>query len=591
MAGRATSPNSRRARPTAEDGDQRLPREMIAEDLNDDEVFFLDEDDFHTVFQDDYYARLNVDHNASQEEIRNSYRRLSRLLHPDKHTEPWKKSLAENAFNSINAAYEVLRDPYRKSLYDACGASGTVSDLWQVVPVDPANRKTLDELKEEREKRKEKESTNPHNEMSMGLDVTDLFERRNRDTKDYGIQNYIPHVEITTLSTVQSIEAPWPQVDRFQLFSNVNYERGTGGGMFGVEMNKTLSETVTGDFKVMTGPSRGLVAHLKLNKRLDAGKYISLSAFSAFSRFGMMPLMEIAYGSNLGKLGNGRVIVRGTTRVVNVVTRIDKDFKDSRFSVTSEMSPDDVVLGITYSRKLPLAHEPKLSIGLKTGFRGVTLEYGVSRRVSKYNQLAASMALALPGGVTLRITFQRSNQAFSFPILLSHDILPAPVFYGTVTPLLLYACVKSIYFIPQWKAYVTERLRSKRNSYRSGLEEKRKEYENFLKLMIDKYEDLINSEGLSNGLVIDRAVYGRFDDFQPTMDTIDVHVQLQCLVRNHQLDLPALSKTDLPGFYDPCISERKRLQIHYIFGGKHHLVQVMDDEALHLPSPEHLVVG
>lgn len=60
-----------------------------------------------------------------------------------------------------------------------------------MVPADPSRLKNLEQLKEEREKRKEKESTNPHNEVSMGLDMTDLFEGGDRDRKDYGIQKLV----------------------------------------------------------------------------------------------------------------------------------------------------------------------------------------------------------------------------------------------------------------------------------------------------------------------------------------------------------------------------------------------------------------
>ena len=35
-----------------------------------------------------------------------------------------------------------------------------------------------------------------------------------------------------------------------------------------------------------------------------------------------------------------------------------------------------------------------------------------------------------------------------------------------------------------------------------------------IKLMTDKYEELINAEGLSGGLVIDKALFGVFDDEQ-----------------------------------------------------------------------------
>lgn len=117
--------------------------------------------------------------------------------------------------------------------------------------MDPKKAKTLKELQEEREKRKEDASTNAHNEVTMGIDMTDVFESGQRGNADYGLLRYeyyhfisakdgcaccnlvsfprsFPHIEITTMNTSQSIEAQWPQVDRLHIFSNVNYERGTG---------------------------------------------------------------------------------------------------------------------------------------------------------------------------------------------------------------------------------------------------------------------------------------------------------------------------------------------------------------------------
>lgn len=45
---------------------------------------------------------------ASPEDINNAYRRLSRLYHPDKHTDPTLKKEAEILFNRTKKAYEGI---------------------------------------------------------------------------------------------------------------------------------------------------------------------------------------------------------------------------------------------------------------------------------------------------------------------------------------------------------------------------------------------------------------------------------------------------------------------------------------------------
>jgi len=65
------------------------------------------------------YDTLEVSENASTDEIKKAYRKLARKYHPDVNKEPE----AEEKFKEINAAYEVLSDPEKKSQYDQFGDS------------------------------------------------------------------------------------------------------------------------------------------------------------------------------------------------------------------------------------------------------------------------------------------------------------------------------------------------------------------------------------------------------------------------------------------------------------------------------------
>ncbi|MGH7131387.1 MAG: DnaJ C-terminal domain-containing protein [Phycisphaerales bacterium] len=65
----------------------------------------------------DYYATLGVSRTASAEEIQRAYRGLARKLHPDINKEPG----ADAKFKEVGEAYEVLKDPEKRKLYDQLG--------------------------------------------------------------------------------------------------------------------------------------------------------------------------------------------------------------------------------------------------------------------------------------------------------------------------------------------------------------------------------------------------------------------------------------------------------------------------------------
>ena len=66
----------------------------------------------------DYYQTLGVAREASQDEIKQAYRKLARKHHPDLN----KEADAEARFKEIGEAYEVLKDPEKRAAYDAVGS-------------------------------------------------------------------------------------------------------------------------------------------------------------------------------------------------------------------------------------------------------------------------------------------------------------------------------------------------------------------------------------------------------------------------------------------------------------------------------------
>jgi molecular chaperone DnaJ len=63
----------------------------------------------------DYYKTLGVGKNATDEEIKKSYRKLARQYHPDRN--PGNKQ-AEERFKEISQAHDVLSDPEKRKAYD-----------------------------------------------------------------------------------------------------------------------------------------------------------------------------------------------------------------------------------------------------------------------------------------------------------------------------------------------------------------------------------------------------------------------------------------------------------------------------------------
>ena len=95
-------------------------------------------------------------------------------------------------------------------------------------------------------------------------------------------------------------------------------------------------------------------------------------------------------------------------------------------------------------------------------------------------------------------------------------------------------------------------------------------------------------------MIVVEAWYGKLFDlqvddqpYQPKI--VDVCVPLQCMVQESKLILHESTKVNIPGFYDPCVGEKKHLRVRYEFRGAPHEVTIDNSEPLIIPRKSHRI--
>src|SRR4030081_1447204 len=69
----------------------------------------------------DFYLTLGVERDASDDDIKKAYRKLAMAYHPDRNG---GSKEAEEKFKEITEAYDVLREPNKRAVFDRYGEAG-----------------------------------------------------------------------------------------------------------------------------------------------------------------------------------------------------------------------------------------------------------------------------------------------------------------------------------------------------------------------------------------------------------------------------------------------------------------------------------
>ncbi|XP_019941868.1 dnaJ homolog subfamily C member 11-like [Paralichthys olivaceus] len=542
----------------------------------------------------DYYSLLNVRKEATLEELKASYRRLCMLYHPDKHRDPELKRQAEQLFNQVHQAYEVLSDAHSRAIYDIFGSKGLEVEGWEVVERKrtPAEiREEYERLQREREERRLQQRTNPKGTISVGVDATDLFDRYDEDFEELPGGGF-PHIEINKMHISQSIEAPLTNSDTAVLSGSLSTHNGNGGGNINMTVRRVTSAKGWGEVEFGAGDILGPLIGLKVFRNVTSRCFLTAQCGLQFSPRGLRPSCSLMTARHLDQNTMGYLQWRWGPNSA-MTTSLVRDTKSSHFTLALQLGVPHSYLMMSYQYKFQDEDQTKVKGSVKTGWFGTVVEYGAERKISRHSVLSATVSVGVPQGVTLKIKLARASQTYLFPVHLTDQLLPSAVFYATVGPLLVYLAIHRLVIIPYTHAQKEQELELQRKSSATDIAKKKQEAESAVLLMQESVRRVIEAEESKMGLIILNAWYGKFvsdtSQKQEKAKVIDVTLPLQCLVKDSKLILTEASKVGLPGFYDPCVGEDKSLKLLYQFRGVMHQVISADTEPLRIPKQSHRI--
>ncbi|CAK9883200.1 unnamed protein product [Sphagnum jensenii] len=543
------------------------------------------------------YALLHLSPDASDDDIKKSYRQWAQVYHPDKHQTPQMQDIATQNFQRIREAYEILSDERKRQIYDIYGMEGLTSGL-ELGP----KLKSREEVKAEFERlqlRQEERrlAAHVHHRGSLLLNLSLVEFLQSFDMPK--INGFVP-LSLMAMST--EVQAQVSKKDTIVLGGNMALRRGLGGGSVTLVLRRQLSPVSSVEVLAMVG-FRSILS-FQTSRQLSAHATGTLGVTWSL-RDGSITLAN-TWSRQLSENTTGNIqLVIGPDTGISVGWQ--RQGKKNAGSGELKVGPAAFGASAQYIRHFSSKSQGRITG--KVGSTGVEVEIGGERRVSEHSSAAMFCVLGLQG-VSWKVRFTRGGQKFVIPIVLSTTLDPVIAAGALVLPSSLYTILKMFVIKPY-------NLRRKR---RKSLEQRRLTAAQVLDarassakaqlLLKNVAERKKQKQAQRQGLVILEASYGDIRAHEQGVDSIndsglrpedddsdlpppylDVTIPLQFLVDDSgQLQLhQGVKKSGLMGFCDPCPGESKQLKIIYSYQGHCNEVVVGDYDELRIPQEAHRI--
>eukprot|EP00056_Hartaetosiga_gracilis_P005922 m.90849 g.90849 ORF g.90849 m.90849 type:complete len:615 (+) comp12318_c0_seq1:15-1859(+) len=602
-------------------------------------------------FSEDYYALLNVPKNASKAEIRSAYKQLSKLYHPDKHTDEAMQQLARKMFPRIQKAYTVLSDEQSRAVYDAYGVKG-VSAGNEIAPYynTAAELKAEFEMAErQREHERFLNMAAPKGMMAVTIDATKWFTYAHAHTheedgddmnflltdediddvddeltglefeEEEGMEHFededeefelyeddetptitemVGGISIKSMKIEQEMQTRIDDKNTLKFFGSITNSKRSRGGI-GVSWDRFLSPSLTLQTTLSFGTQNLIKAKLQ----------------RTFHKIKTTVFGELLFASMAVK--SAHVLVAGLTTgfvhrltdalslVMHLKIGVDSSLTTSLIhntktfvnNISAKLSKE--VSSLSVESRFDISESTKVILSASYSPLDTSVGYTLERTVSEHARFAMSVSVGLNSGVMTKVKYVSARQAYVIPVHLSDHFALSAVATASVLPIALFFAVRNLLVLPYLNAQEREKTAQRRKMKRMLMRKRREEARSAVLLMTQSVMRKIAAEEKVDGLVIEQALYGKIlsstaaqphtvdDSEDDEQSVIDVTVPLQCLVRDSKLILQDISKSHLVGFYDPCPEETKHLRIVYRFRGSVHEALFDDEQAVSIPRKAH----
>ena len=533
------------------------------------------------------YAILGVPRDASASHIKSAYRSLVQTLHPDKIQDPQQKHVAQEEFIKIQEAYDVLKNPSSRNVYDVYGLEGIRAGMeLSTVVVDPQNipseeqRRQFEEYMKIKKKKEEDMVSQQKGMYVFKTDATSMM-------GPYGWE--MPQVTTVYMST--GLDIPLENDEsNLHVGGVVTSSDGQGGG----------GSFVAGYSRFFqNGAQAGVEGSVGLQTLVGAQVAVPLSAiYDGLSKKGTAASI-FATGGVTWSPDAGVTVDLGTSCQISAETSGEfgwtvypSDLSTMSLTLKHKMesmlitakAEIGVVIGITCRIVRQITNVLSARVSLKaTTAQGIEFEVGGNRRLSEAMMAGMGIATGLPSGVMLRLRFHVSGHNFEFPILLSRAldpwfILGAHIIPPSLVAAMTYGIIRPVYTAMLDRKMLSEKAK-KADSIAKALQASRETCNVIRQVALRKLQEEIEKDGL----VIAKALYGDplllstlqpetldFDVKEPEdilregLSVADVTVPVQYMCDNDKSEVvfyAGYPKSNLLGFFDPAPGTKKILLV------------------------------
>ncbi|PVV04335.1 hypothetical protein BB560_001166 [Smittium megazygosporum] len=553
----------------------------------------------------DYYALLN----ASEEQIKEAYRKFSRMFHPDKHSDPQLQQWASAQFLEIQKAYEVLVNPIQRAAYDALGEKGLKTGL-------EVGNKLMSrlELKQEFDRQvrltKEKDISNligSKSEIVLGINtslltssaihgillnrgvmmkpVTSLNDHFNMvvsgeavlgtNTASGNAKITLKHCSVPGVSTEVSLPVFSPYVLSVKRFMQIS--SGSFFNVFGKLQSLDFSLPPSISATYGQSVSDHLTGFLTFNSgnQYNFAKIWSIdhSQKGTESPNNNQEIAEEESSMTVGFAGiySGDINYQSTLTFGSSSQQLQFSLKkqfDSSFSL------DGGVRLVSISEALE--HDDDIfeyEIPRENGLANVIAHVGGEIIVNEYENYGYRVDFGLNAGTVINLSYGRLGQDLRIPLLVSPVFEFDVLFYSFLVPTVIAAGINYFVLRPKKLLELRQRIVNLENDFRQSLELKKRQSERVIELMVPISKQKIQYESKKDGLIIQRAIYGDissdYSSFpgslhkeQKTPESnssrvVDVTAVLMALVNDSQLVIPCPRNglQGIVGFYNPLSAD------------------------------------